>query len=113
MQINIKENNQIWILGITKGIDMILYCINIYYFILLYIRNNLFLNLSLMGITATAVGCLVGGALIGGGAIAVGHKVRQMRREEIEYRNMMDYKKRLEDANLNKRRVNRLYIKYY
>ena len=31
-----------------------------------------------MGITA--VGCLVGGALIGGGAVAIGYKVAQKRR---------------------------------
>jgi len=61
----------------------------------------------------TAIGCLVGGALIGGGAFAVGYKVGQMRREESDYRNMMNYKNRLEDTRLNERKVNRIYIKYY
>ena len=61
----------------------------------------------------TAIGCLVGGALIGGGAVAIGYKVAQKRREESNYRNMMNYKNRLEDTRLNERKVNRIYIKYY
>ena len=35
-----------------------------------------------MGITATAIGCLVGGALIGGGTVAVGYHISEKRKKK-------------------------------
>lgn len=63
-----------------------------------------------MGITATAIGCLVGGALIGGGTAAVGYSIRKKRIREEEERKKREYLKTLQEMNLRNRKVN---IKIY
>lgn len=54
-----------------------------------------------MGMTATIAGCLVGGALIGGGTVAY-VKYRQKREEENQ---RYAYFRRLQDCHLQNRRV--------
>ena len=65
-----------------------------------------------MGITATAIGCLVGGALIGGGTVAVGHHIRQKRIKEEEERKKLEYYKILQEMNLRNKKVKFQIYKY-
>ncbi len=58
-----------------------------------------------MGITATAIGCLVGGALIGGGTVAVGYHISEKRKKEEEERKKREYYKILHEMNLRNKKV--------
>ena len=63
-----------------------------------------------MGMTATIAGCLVGGALIGGGSVAY---VNYRRKREEENRRD-NYFRQLQDCRLQKRRITaRITSSYY
>ena len=54
-----------------------------------------------MGMTATIAGCLVGGALIGGGTVAYVHYRRKREEENIR----QNYFRDLQDCRIQNRRV--------
>ena len=63
-----------------------------------------------MGMTATIAGCLVGGALIGGGTVAYVNYRRKREEENERY----DYFRRFQDCHIKNRKVTaRITSSYY